>query len=150
MAKYEIDIDMYLTEEEKKDLCKEYVREVLRSENNPSNTERVLGNIAYNAAYSILDDCLTPEMMNIVREKTIKSIQESSNFGIFRKKDAWGAENSPAYTEVLNAINEHKHLINPLVKKAMIERDYLKDLPNSSDYIGDFIIDALKKGFQNI
>ena len=150
MAKYEIDIDMYLTEEEKKDLCKEYVREVLRSENNPSNTERVLGNIAYNAAYSILDDCLTPEMMNIVREKTIKAIQESSNFGIFRKKDAWGTENSPAYTEVLNAINEHKHLINPLVKKAMIERDYLKDLPNSSDYIGDFIIDALKKGFQNI
>jgi len=150
MAKYEIDIDMYLTEEEKKDLCKEYVREVLRSKNNHSNIERVLGNIAYNAAYAILDDCLTPEMMNIVREKTIKAIQESSNFGIFRKKDAWGTENSPAYTEVLNAINEHKHLINPLVKKAMIERDYLKDLPNSSDYIGDFIIDALKKGFQNI
>lgn len=148
MNKIEIDIDMYITEEEKKDLCKEYVREILRSENNANHIERVLNNMAYKAAYKILDDCLSPEMMKTIKEKAMKAIQESTDFCMFRKKDAWGEENSPAYTEVINAINEHKHLINPLVKKAILEKDYIKDLPKTSDYIGDVLIDALIKGFK--
>ena len=142
----EIDIDDYLSYEEKKELCIEYVREVLRGNGNSNHVERVLSNMAYSAAFQILDSVLTQEMMNAIREKTKQQIEDVSSFGIFRKKDAWGEEDSPAYIEVKTAIEEHKHLINPLVKKAIEEKDYSKELPESSDYIGEMIIDALRKG----
>lgn len=143
----EIDINDYLSEEEKKQLCIDYVKETLRGDANQE--ERVLGNMAYSAAYAILDSVLTPEMMTQVRELATKAILKSTDFGIFRKKDAWGGEDSPAYLEVKRAVDENKHLIGQMVKKAMLERDYLKDLPQSSDYIAEVIIDALARGLNN-
>lgn len=140
----EINIDDYLSEDEKKQLCIDYVKETLRGDRN--HEERVLSNMAYSAAFAILDSVLSPEMMETIREKATEQISRVSDFGIFRKKDAWGQEDSPAYVEVQKAVNEHKHLINPLVKKAMLERDYLGDLPKSSDYIAEVIIDSLAKG----
>lgn len=142
--KVAIDIDEYLTEADKKELCIEYVKEILRGDRH--HEERVLSNMAYNAAFSILDSVLTPEMLQQIKEKATEQITNASDFGIFRKKDAWGQEDSPAYLEVQKAVAEHKHLINPLVKKAMLERDYLGDLPKSADYIAEVVIDALTRG----
>jgi hypothetical protein len=102
--------------------------------------------MAYHASYQILDSVLTEDMMNIVRKKVQKQI-ESADYGIFRKKDAWGSEDSEAYLEVKKAVSEHKHLINSLVEKAIKERDYSQELADNSDCIADCLIDALKKGF---
>lgn len=143
--KIEINIDDYLTEDDKKQLCIDYVRETLRSDDR--NKERILNNMAYFASFQIIDSALTPELMSIIREKVAKQIMNLSDFGIFRKKDAWGHDDSAAYLEVKKSVEEHKHLINGLVKKAIMERDYLKDLPDTSEQIGDCVIDALKKGF---
>ena len=142
--KVEIDIDDYLSYEEKKELCVEYVRNTLRGKS--GHEERVLSNMAYSCAFAILDSVLTPEMMDTIRNKVEEVISDPSKFEIFRRKDAWGAEDSPAYIEVVKAINEHKHLINPIVKKMILERDYLKDLPNEAEYIGEILIDALGRG----
>lgn len=141
-----INIDDYLSNEEKKELCIEYVREVLRGD--AHQRERVLSNMAYEAAFSILDSALTEEMMKIVKEKAFAQIEKVTDFHIFRKKDAWGQEDSVAYLEVKKAVEEHKHLINPLVKKAILEKDYATELPKSADYVGDVLIDALVKGLQ--
>src|SRR5512136_45767 len=113
--KVEIDIDDYLSDEEKKELCKEYVRDTLRGDG-LNHTERVLSNMAYSAAFAILDSVLTPEMMETIRAKATEQITKVTDFHIFRKADAWGAENSEAYLEVKNAVAEHKHLINPLIR----------------------------------
>ena len=142
----EINIDDYLTDHEKKELCIEYVKETLRGSGKANHEERVLSNMAYHCAETILDSVLTTEMMETVRKKAAEVMTESTHFGIFRKKDAWGQDDSPAYKEVLRSVEEHKHLINPLVKQAIIDRDYLKDLPDSSDYMADMIIEAIKKG----
>lgn len=140
----DINIDDYVSEEEKKQLCVEYLRNTLRGDIH--HEERVLSNMAYSAAFAILDSVLTPEMLATVRVKAKEQIEKVSDFGIFRKKDAWGSEDSEAYLEVKRAVSENKHLIGPLVKKAMLERDYLGDLPKSSDYIAEVIIDAIQKG----
>ena len=145
--KVEIEIDDYLSEEEKKQLCIDYVRETLRGD--AHHEERVLSNMAYSAAFAILDSVLTPEMMNTVRDKAEEQIKAITDFQIFRKADAWGHEESPAYLEIKKAVEENKHLIAPLVKKAMLERNYLGDLPKSSDYIAEVIIDALARGLNN-
>lgn len=141
-----IDIDDYLSYEEKKELCIEYVRKVLRGDKHQE--ERVLANMAYEAAFAILDSVLTDEMMNLVKEKALEQIQKVSDFHIFRKKDAWGQEDSVAYLEVKKAVEEHKQLINPLVKKAILEKDYISELPKTADAVGDVLIDALVKGLQ--
>jgi len=143
----EINIDDYLTEDEKKQLCIDYVKETLRGD--AHHEERVLGNMAYSAAFAILDSVLTPEMMAQVKAQAEKVIRKSTDFGIFRKKDAWGGEDSIAYLEVKKAVEENKHLIAPLVKKTMLERDYLGDLPKSSDYIAEVVIDALARGLNS-
>lgn len=140
----EIDIDDYLSNEEKKQICIDYVKETLRGDR--SHEERVLSNMAYNAAFAILDSVLTQEMMESIRAKATEQITKVSDFGIFRKKDAWGQEDSLAYLEVQKAVTEHKHLINPLVKQAILEHDYEKDLPDCGDNLSYCIIDALKKG----
>lgn len=142
--KIEINIDDYLSEEEKKQICEDYVRELLSGDER--QRERVLSNMAYSAAFAILDSVLTPEMMDTVRAKATEQITKVTDFHIFRKKDVWGQEDSAAYLEVKRAVDEHKHLINPLVKKAIEERDYTVDLPKTADYVGDALIDALVKG----
>lgn len=148
MNKIEIDIDDYLTEEDKKELCKEYVRETLRGDSN--HKERVLSNMAYGASYKILDDSLTSEDMSTIKAQAKKALLDKNSYlSVFRKKDAWGGEDSEAYLEVKKAVKEHKHLISDLVKKTITDRDYHKDLDNNADYIGDVLIDALKKGLDD-
>jgi hypothetical protein len=142
--KIEINIDDYLSKDEMKQLCIEYFKNTLAAD--PVNTERILDNMAYSAAFKILDSVLTANMMLIIRKKVNKRITDISDFDIFRKKDAWGSEDSEAYLEVKKAVSEHKHLINGLVKKAILEHDFSKHLPDASDYIGECIVDALKKG----
>jgi len=143
----EINVGDFLSDDEMKQICIDYVKETLRGD--AHQEERILGNLAYSAAFAILDSALTPEMMATIKEKATEQIAKVTDFHIFRKKDAWGEEDSPAYVEVQKAVNEHKHLINPLVKKAILERDYAKDLPDSADNLSWCIIDALKKGFRD-
>jgi hypothetical protein len=140
----DINIDDYVSEEEKKDLCLEYIRETLRGDKN--HEERVLSNMAYNSAYKLLDEALTEEQKNKIKQKVAKIIADETNFGLFRKKNAWGQEDSEAYLEVKKAVVEHKHLINGLVKKAILEKDYEKEIPKTYDIIGEIIGDAILKG----
>ena len=136
----------YLSQSEIKSLCADYVRELLRGRSD-FNKERVLYNIAYNAAFAIMDSVLTGDDMRKVREKVKAVIIDPGSYGIFRKKDAWGAEDSPAYLELLRATEEHKHLISPLVKQAIEQHNYENDLP-TAEYIGEAILAALAIGLQ--
>jgi hypothetical protein len=146
MAMIEIDIDDYVSEEEKKQLCIEYVRETIRG--STTNRERILSNMAYSAAFNIIDSALTPEMMQTIKDKVFQITSDPSSFNIFRKKDAWGSEDSEAYLEVKKAVSEHKHLIAPLVKQAILDKDYLKDLPEFASELGETLINALIKGLK--
>lgn len=144
--KIEIDIDNYLSEAEKKEICIEYFRELLIG--NDHHKERILSNMAYDAAFHIIDSALTPEMMTDIRKKIPEIISDVSSFNIFRKKDAWGSEDSEAYLEVKKAVAEHKHLISGKVKDAILARDYTNDIDNITGSVGDIIINALKFGLQ--
>lgn len=142
----EIDVDDYLSKEEKKELCIGYIKETLRGSEN--HKERVLSNMAYNAAEYLLDFALTKEQKNKIKNNIEKQIKELYGVSLFRKKDAWGSEDSEAYLEVKKSVLKHKHLIDDLVKKAITERDYTKELEDNADYIGECIVEAIKKGLR--
>lgn len=146
--KLTIKVDDYLSEAEIKELCREYVKETLAG--NSSHKERVLSNMAYSSAYAILDTELTEDDKSKIRNKMKEIISDPSSYSVFRKKDAWGEEDSAAYIEVKKSIEEHKHLISGLVKKAILKWNYSKELPEASDYVGEYILDALRRGFNTI
>lgn len=146
--KIEINIDDYVSDQDKRSLCLEYIREILRGDGNSNHKERVLSNMAYNSAYRLLDDALTKEDLKTIRTKTKKIIQDKSSYGIFRKKDVWGQEDSVAWVEVKNAIETHKHLISDLVKDAILNRDYEDDLNSYEDYFIYSVIEIFKKGLE--
>lgn len=143
----EINIEDYLSKDEIKEICKDYVKDLLYSRNE-NHKERVLMNMAYQAAFSIIDDCLDEEDKQLIKEKVFKIINDPTSYSIFRKKDVWGMEDSEAYIEVKKAVEEYKPLINKLVKKAIMEKDYISEL--DSNYIGECLIKALKKGLNEI
>lgn len=142
-GKIEININDYLSKEEIKELCIEYVKDTLKG--NKHHEERILNNLGYHASYAILDSVLTQEMMEIVRKRVLKQITDC-DFGIFRKKDAWGSEDSEAYLEVKKAVAEHKHLISGLVKDCILKKDYEAEINENGSYLVDFLIEALKTG----
>lgn len=141
----EIDIDNYLTDEDKKQICIDCFKSLMVAN---LHKERILSNMAYDAAFHIIDSALTPEMMESIRKKIPEIIADVSSFDIFRKKDAWGSEDSEAYLEVKRAVAEHKHLISGKVKDAILARDYTNDIDNITGSVGDIIINALKYGLQ--
>ena len=146
--KLTVNISDYLTDEdilnECKDQCRRSVQEYLTDK---KNMERVLSNMAYSASYKFLDDCLTDEMMSSIKLKTREIIESDSSFGLFRKKDAWGAVDSPAYSEQKRAMEEHKHLISPLVKKAIQDRDYSEALESLEYSASEIISEGLRMAF---
>lgn len=144
----EINIKDYLSEEEIKEICIDYVRGLLNK--NRLEEERILYNIAYNAAYKIIDDCINEDDLSIIKNKVVSILSKINNYEVFRKKDAWGAEDSIAYIELQKAINENKYLIYENVKKAITEKDYEKEFGAWEDYLGEIVLNALTIGLNRI
>jgi len=143
----EINIDDYVSEEEKKELCIEYIKETLRGSGNDNHKERVLSNMAYAAAEKLLNSALTAEDIHMIQISVKDIIKDPSSYSLFRKKNAWGLEDSVAYLEVKKAVEKYKHLIDGLVLQAIKNRDYAKELNANADYIGEAIVQAITKGF---
>ncbi|MGD8567363.1 MAG: hypothetical protein PVJ39_04710 [Gammaproteobacteria bacterium] len=145
--KFEIDIEDYLSHEEIKDLCVEYVRKTLSGDGNEHHKERVLSNMAYNSAFAIMDEAIDKKDLQEIRNKVKDILHDPSSYSIFRKKDAWWSEDSAAYLEVKKAISKHKHVIDGLVLKAINERDYQKDV-SDPDYLVGAIMEIFKLGIE--
>jgi len=140
-ARIEIDIDDYLTEEEKKDLCIEYFKKALYGSDN--HKERILSNLAYSAAESIIDASLTKEQLHAIKIRALEIIQNITETTVFRKKDAWGSLDSIAYTTLQEAMEENKDIIKEKVKDAILKKDYLKDLSDQKEIIREILLNAI-------
>lgn len=142
MSEITIRVEDYLSNEEIKEICKDYVRSTLYGHSD-AHKERVLLNMAYNSAHSIIDDILTDVDKVRLRKDVLKLLKNPSSTMIFRKKDAWGSEDSAAYLEVKRTVAENLDLIRSRVIEAIQLRDYSNDIPRAGDAIMSFIADAI-------
>lgn len=123
----EININDYISEEEKKEivteLFKENVRKIFSVE---QEIERVITNFGYNLYGKILNENVQ-DFESKITQKVIDCIESETPWGLFRKKDVWHTEESKAYTYLQNAVEENKDLINERVKQIFtnISDDYL-------------------------
>jgi len=138
METIEINIDNYLTEEEKKEIIIDAYRERVRTElfRKPSGTalsdneiQRIVGNIAYEAIFNEINQYI-PNFKELIKEKTIRTIKEKDNYSffIFRSKDIYDNEEGLAIKYINEAIEESKELIKEKIRDAIINFNYTESI----------------------
>jgi len=142
LEKY-IEIDNYLTENEIKKICIDEIKNIVRT-----GGERLVNNLAYTSAAAILDGALDNDHFDQIRKRAVSIIDDLTDFTVFRKKDAWGSEDSIAYKVLQGAMDENSDLIREKVRSLIETHDFGKELNENSEYIIDVVVDALSRGFQ--
>lgn len=120
----EIDIDDFLSEEEKKQYAIEAFKEsvkmgmfkgasgvVLDSE-----IQRVIGNISYNIVMEAVQEYI-PNCKDLIEKKTLDVIQKDSfRHEVFKEKDAWGGTESLAVTYMREVVRDNKEFFRNKIK----------------------------------
>lgn len=120
-----IDIKDYVSEEEIKDIINDEIRRIVRYYlNNEAELSRIITNISYKELWKQIE-LEVPNCEKILKEKTIERIRNISDYDIFRRKDAYIAEDSLATKLIDECVKENKNIINDKIK------DIFNELSNS-------------------
>jgi hypothetical protein len=139
----ELKIEDYLSEEEIKEIAKEEVTRQVRQAIRKDDLDRIISNSAYNFIWKAVDEQIDGNLIDIIKEKTIKIINELSSYCIFRQRDAWQNEDSKAYTYVQQAIEDNKEVIFNRVKESMMNINTEVIMDRLNDLIYQVIEDKL-------
>lgn len=133
--KVEIDLDEYLTQEDKREIAREEFRQMLHEKfTSEQQTERLLGNLSYHIIGKMVDEQINGDHKKVIFDKVTESIANRENWAyhIFRRKDVWEKEDSLGQRYVNEAIMTNKHFIAEKVEteiqKLKITPKYLKEL----------------------
>jgi len=139
----ELKIEDYLSEEEIKEIAKEEVTRQVRQAIRKDDLDRIISNSAYNFIWKAVDEQIDDDLITLIRDKTIKIINELSSYCIFRQRDAWQNEDSKAYTYVQQAIEDNKEVIFNRVKESMMNINTEVIMDRLNDLIYQVIEDKL-------
>lgn len=126
MSTFEIDIDQYLTEEDKKRICREQFSEVARMKCQ-NDFERIITNSSYSIVRDEVDKLFDGKMQEFLIERVEKVVKELSSFTVFNKPDAWDKTSSKGYDLLQQAVQDAQPLIVARVV-ALIEGMSTEDL----------------------
>lgn len=141
----EIDFKEYLTDGDIRDIAKTALLKLFTEQfKSKENLERILSNMAYHVVWGEMDKNVSNELSQKIQEKVIKIVSDDSSYGLFRKADAWGKEDSKAYQYLQQAVIDNKEIINTAVIKNLqkLDDEYLNDL--LTNHVSLFIIEKLK------
>lgn len=116
-----INIKDYISEEEIKDIIGDEIRRSVRYHmNNEAELSRIITNISYKELWKQIE-LEVPNCETLLKQKTIEKIRNISDYDIFRRKDAYGAEDSLATKLIDECVKENKNIINDKVKNIFNE-----------------------------
>lgn len=121
-----VNIDDYLSEQEKRDLVievfktrveKELFKEYKGTVQSDAEVQRIIGNISYEIVTQEIQKYI-PDYEKMIKDK-VAEIMKSRDFGyeVFRRKDAWGGDDSLAIKYINTFINESKTELSERVKQ---------------------------------
>lgn len=103
----EINIDQYLTEEDRARIAEEMYREVLAAKIR-DDSERIISNVAYQTVSRMCDDVI-PDFHELVVEKVKGVVTKLTASTVFDKPDHWGKGNKAhAMLEEIVAIKRER------------------------------------------
>lgn len=111
----EINIDDYISEEEKKNIVinayENAVYEILRR----TDKDQLLANVGYEVVFKAVNEMLGEDSIQIISEKVKKILSEFTSFEVFRD-GTYGGKPSKGYLLLEEVVTENKELINNRVK----------------------------------
>jgi len=142
MAQIEVNIDDYLSEEDKRELVIETFKERVKKElfkssegtiESDAEVQRVIGNITAQIVMNEVRKYI-PDYERKIKENTISSLNKDMSYYVFKKKDVWDREESLAITYMNEAIKECKEGFKSRIKEAIANYDLSKEI---SEQIGN-------------
>ena len=120
MTKFEINLDDYLSHEEKKELARdvfaERLREAIRKE---EDLRRILSNISYDIVSKEVEQYI-PDYKDTIAKGVISVIEkEDLSYHVFHTKNEWGREDSTAYKFVEETIKKQLPALKAKVEDAI-------------------------------
>lgn len=122
MSTLEINIDDYITEEEKKLIAKEAFKEACWLKfKNENEVQRIIENSAYGIVYKMVDETFDKNLTTVLTDKVQHLILNMQQYNLFRKPDVWSREPNSAYQILERALLDNKELIESQVKEHLPE-----------------------------
>ena len=122
-----INIEDYLSQEEMKEIAKEQfslaVKELFRK---PSDIERIMTNLSYEYLFKTVSEAIGKDSLEFIKDKVISLLQDDSHISylMWRRKDAWENDESPAITAMNKAIKDNEEFIKSRVYSFISNYDF--------------------------
>jgi hypothetical protein len=111
-------IDQHLTEGQKREIAVEEWRAMCR-EACKGNPERIIENIGHAVATKMVAEALGDDANEQIKAKAVDVIADLSVFSVFRKKDVWDREETPAFKVLSEAVKANSDLVNKKVRECI-------------------------------
>lgn len=138
MSALEINIDDYLSEEEKTQIARDEFRAAC-GRRSQADFERILSNAGYALVSTEVDKAFGGKMAEVIETTAIKVIKELSTYTVFKRRDAWDKEDSKAYLHLQSVMDECRPLIEARVTEVIekLDEDTIQNM------IGQRVADAI-------
>ena len=115
----EINIEDYITEEEKKEMVLNAYRNAIYEKMGYMKEDEFLANVGYEVIFKAVDEMLGEDSRKIIEEKVKELIGNFSSFEVFRSSDY--GKPSKGYLMIEEAVESNRGLINKRVKSLITE-----------------------------
>lgn len=122
-----IKIEDYLSQEEIKDIAKEQIACAIREKfKKESDIERIITNLSYEFLFKAVSESIGEDSLERIKNTVVSLLDDDSHISylIWRRKDAWEKEQSPAVDIMHQAIKDNHELIEKQVYKLISNYDF--------------------------
>lgn len=115
MSVFEVDINDYLSEDEKREIARDTFRKHCAAKF-MQDAERIFSNAAYTAVAEMVDQQMNGQLSEIIRDKAIGVINKLSSVSVFSPPNAWDREASKGFTILQKELGDAEPLIKARVE----------------------------------
>ena len=139
-----INIEDYLSKEEIKEIAKEQISYAIKEKfRKESDIERIITNLSYEFLFKAVSEAIGKDSLEMIKDKVTELLMDDSHISylLWRKKDAWENEESPAITIMNQSIKNNHDLIESKVYGLISNYDFNE----VKEEIYDILCDSLSK-----
>jgi len=138
-----LDLDQYISEDEKRQIAREEFREACRR-SSKENFERILSNAGYEMVAAEVDKAFDEGMAATVKKNAIRVINELSSHSVFSAPNAWDREPSKGWQILQASVDESRNLIQERVQTIIQKYDDHQLREILEERMVDALIEKLK------
>lgn len=140
MSTLEINVDDYLSEDEKTQITVNAFREAcFKHFKDEDSVKRIISNSAYDIVYRMVDESFNIELEYFLQARVVELVKNLSEYNLFQKPNAWSRESNSAYQILERALIDNKELIESKVKEHLPEATMQAIKADLKEYIQEAV-----------